>query len=536
MSGRGGRQLPDAAEGVGPDPASVSSLRVPSLPDPLRRVWHLGVAVFGLQLAGLIVWSWYLWSHFDLTNDMATFGQAFSQIGSGHLNPYETNFVYNYPHWGYPFYQSAFELLMWPLALLYTATRSLFTLLVVQDLALVGAGLASLRWGLEYLAGRWPAHRRGAAVVGSGLVVLLLVNPWTYWSASYDFHFETIAALFAILAARDGWQGRRRAWLWLVLLLACGDVAATYGIAVGAILVFTGKRTRRVGIGFVAVSLVWLVLVGVVHGARGSGVQAYGYLAGHPVPDGLSGMVAIVQGLAAHPQRGLSMLDGRWHALYQYLAGAGLVGVASVIGFVPAAVVLGTNGLNSGPIWVGHIAAFQYLVIVFFMGVGAVAVVTWLVRRTGRVAPVVACLLGVAGLAQAIVVSGQITPQARAWFATVGGPTAIELTRVEQMVPSSAEAVVSIGVIGRFAARSELYPYGIPFPGGQIIPVGGRPVYFVFVDGPGTLSGTAKATDAAIHQLQSMGARVIARADQVVALVWTPPSGVTRLRLVDYVR
>ncbi len=502
--------------------------------DWFRRVWYVGIAAFGLQLVVLIGWSWYLWSHFDLSDDMATFGQAFSQIGSGHLNPYETNFVYHYPHWGYPFYQSAFELIMWPLALLFTVTRSLFTLLVVQDLALAGAGLAALRWALEYLARLWPEHQRGASVVALGLVALLLVNPWTYWSASYDFHFETMAALFAVLAARDGWHGRPRAWLWLALLLACGDVAATYGVAVGLVLVLAGSKTRRLGAGFIALSLAWLLLIGVVHGAEGSGLEAYSYLAGRQVHGGVSGMVSIVEGLATHPQRGLSVLDGRWHALYQYLAGAGLIGVASVIGLMPVIVVLGTSGLNSGPIWVNHVAAFQNVLIVSFMGVGAVAILTWLVGRGNRTASMLACCIGVVGLAQACIVSAQITPQARTWFADVSGTTAGELARVEHEVPPAAEAVVSIGVIGRFAARSQLYPYGIPFSNGEVIPVGRQPVYFVLVDQPGFLTGRqTAATDAAVRQLRALGARTIDSENHVVALVWVPPPGVTHIRLVD---
>jgi hypothetical protein len=393
------------------EPAFPSPLRVPSLPDPLRRVWYLGVALFAIQFVALVLWSRFLWSRFDLGDDMAAFGQAFSQIGSGHLNPRETSFVYIYPIWGYPFYQSAFELIMWPLALLYTATRSLFTLLIVQDAALVGAGLAAFRWGLEYLARQWPNDRRGATLVGGGLAILLLVNPWTYWTASFDFHFETIACLFAVLAARDGWQGRRRAWLWLALLLTRGDVAATYGIAVGLILVLADSRTRRMGAGMAVASLAWILMIGVLHGARGSGIQAYGYLAGHPVQDGFGGMVAVVVGVVTHPQRALSMLDGRWHALYEYLAGSGLIGVASAIAFAPVFIVLGTNGLNSGSIWVTYISAFQNLAIVFFMGVGAVGVITWLVRRKERAARVLGCVIGVAGLAQACYLSSQVTPE-----------------------------------------------------------------------------------------------------------------------------
>ena len=509
-------------------PAAATSLRVLSLPDPLRRAWYLGVAVFAIQFVGLILWSWYLWSRFDLGDDMAAFGQAFSQIGSGHLNPRETSFVYHYPNWGYPFYQSAFELIMWPLALLYTATRSLFTLLIVQDAALVGAGLAAFRWGLEYLARLWPKDRHGATLVAAGLAILLVVNPWTYWTASFDFHFEPIACLFAVLAARDGWQGRRRAWLWLALLLACGDVAATYGVAVGLTLVLADSRTRRMGAGMALASVAWILMIGVLHGARGSGIQAYGYLAGHPVQDGVDGMVAIVVGIITHPQRALSMLDGRWHALYQYLAGAGLIGVASAIAIAPVIVVLGTNGLNSGSIWVTDISAFQSLVIVFFMGVGAVSVITWLVRRKERAARVLGCVIGVAGLAQACYLSSQVTPRARTWFAAVSKPTATELARVQRTMPLSAEAIVSINVIGRFAARRDLYTYGIPFPGGEIVPVNNQTVYFVFVLGPEV---PPESISAVVRKIEAQGARLIDDANGVIELIWNPPRGMTHTRL-----
>ena len=77
-----------------------------------RQLWSGGCVVFALQAATLIVWSRHLWSRFDLTSDFATFSQAWNLIGTGHLNPYESTFAYYYPHYGYPFWQSHFELMM----------------------------------------------------------------------------------------------------------------------------------------------------------------------------------------------------------------------------------------------------------------------------------------------------------------------------------------------------------------------------------------------------------------------------------------
>jgi hypothetical protein len=492
------------------------------------------MAVFALQFVALLFWSWHLWTRFDLTNDMATFGQAFSQIGTGHLNPYETTFPHDYPHWGYPFYQSHFELLMWPLASLYTVTRSLFVLLVVQDLALAVAGLAALRWGLDVLWRGWPDGRRGASLVAAGLIIVLVVNPWTIWTVSFDFHFQTIATCFAVLAARDAWNGRQRAWLWVALVLACGDVAATYVIAVGLIAILTNRKMRWTGVGFIGTALVWLMLIGVLHAAKGSSLSAgYGYLAGHNVKDGLPGMAAILAGLGTHPHRAFLVVDGRWHQMYQYLAGSGLIGIASFIGLVPVLSVLVVNGLNSNSIYVSHIAAFQNVFIVFFMGVGAVSVLTWLARRRRRGALALTVVVGLAALVQACVVSSLVAPQARTTFAAVSAPTAAAVASVRGQIPPTAEGVVSIGVIGRFAERPYLYPYGYTFPGGQSVPIHTRTVYFVFTRVTGVQSASVEVTDRAVQQLVQLGARIIVDSNELVALVWNPPSQVKELQLAD---
>lgn len=51
--------------------------------------------------------------------------------------------------------------------------------------------------------------------------------------------------LFALLAARDLWSGRRRGWWWAGAVLLCGDVAATYLLAIGVGLVLSGRRHVR---------------------------------------------------------------------------------------------------------------------------------------------------------------------------------------------------------------------------------------------------------------------------------------------------
>ena len=210
----------------------------------MRMAWFFGLAAFGVQFILLLLHSWYLWDHFDLTADFGAYSQAWQQIATGHLNPYDTTYAWYYPHYGYPFYQSDLELIMWPLALLYWVWPHAIDLLIVQDLALAGAGLVAYRWVLEHLATHAPSRRFALAVSGCVLAVLVL-QPWTYWAASYDYHSEPLATFFALLAGRDLWAGRRRGWVWIALVLMCGNVATSYIVALGIAAIISGRRRWR---------------------------------------------------------------------------------------------------------------------------------------------------------------------------------------------------------------------------------------------------------------------------------------------------
>ena len=133
----------------------------------LRIAWFIGVAVFAVQFVLLLQHSWYLWAHFDLTADFGQYSQAWQQIATGHLNPYDTTYAWYYPHYGYPFYQADLELIMWPLALLYWVWPHAIDLLVVQDAALAGAGLVAFRWVLEHLGLHAPNRRFAIVVAGA---------------------------------------------------------------------------------------------------------------------------------------------------------------------------------------------------------------------------------------------------------------------------------------------------------------------------------------------------------------------------------
>ena len=503
--------------------------RSPLIPR-FRRLWVAGCAAFAVQAAVLISWSWHLWSRYDLTTDFATFSQAWNRIGTGHLNPYETTFAYNYPHYGYPFWQSHLELMMWPLALLRTLGASAFSLLIIQDLAIAGLGLVALRLGLEHLQRHWGERYAGGPAVAVGLLVALLITPWTYWAASFDFHFQPLAAFFLALCARDVMNGRRRAFLWAAAVLLCGDVAASYLIGLGVAGILNGRSTRRAGGALIGGGFVWILLVIAIGSGKGSSLAAnYGYLAHVSNTSGLGGTVAVITGIARHPSGVFSVLHTRWTQMYTFIAGAGTIGAFSALGFGLGIIILVPNALNQSGVFIGPVAAFQNLVAVIFMTVGAISVMTWIVsRRHGRLT---AILIGVAALAQIVVVSVQWIPRIPTNFAVVSSPIARQLDQTQANIRPDAQVIVSQGVIGRFGSRHYVYPFLDAFAGGQSIPVNARTVVFVFVPSGGIELATPVQTNAAIAMVRNtLHATQIPSGPLVTVFLWHPPPGTNHLQ------
>ena len=202
---------------------------------PLLLVRRIGFVVLGVKMAAFGFWSTLLYHRFALTPDSAQYQQAWYLIAHGNLNPYDT--VINFPFW-----QNHAEFIMWPLALLYWVFPNGVLLFWLQDAGVVGAELVAFLWLCE-IARRCLPPRDARWLAGAGLVLLAL-NPWSWWAVSFDFHAECLAVLFAALLAWDLANGRRRAWAWALLLLACGDVAATYMFGIGLGFLITRKDAR----------------------------------------------------------------------------------------------------------------------------------------------------------------------------------------------------------------------------------------------------------------------------------------------------
>ncbi len=145
-----------------------------------------------------------LYAHFDLSEDFAHNAQAWFLIGHGDLSPLDTVRIPTTPFW-----RDHFDLIVWPLSLLELVEGSPFSLLVVQDLALVAAEVVTVFWVVgvcsEHLEQGWP--RTGAALAATALLV---ADPWWYEAASFDVHLPPLGLFLVMLTAYPLWCGRYR--------------------------------------------------------------------------------------------------------------------------------------------------------------------------------------------------------------------------------------------------------------------------------------------------------------------------------------
>jgi len=485
-----------------------------------RWIRRLATGVFGLQLVILLGLSADIYHRFTLGIDFGIFTQAWSQIGTGNLNP--TSTIDNIPY-----LSSHFELIMWPLAVLYPFTRSPFVLLVVQDVAIVGTNVTVFAWVVSLLR-RSSVPVRWTAVLAPVTLLLLAINPLVYATAGADFHFEPLATWFVVLAAVDLWSGRvRRAWVWAGLCLLCGDVGGLYVLGLGLTGVVAARGHRRQALGLLGAGAAWILLISALGDNVGSDVSTgYAYLAGRAVlPAGARGALLLAGGVLGHPQRLWHLLSTRWRAMFAYLKPGGVVGFFTPWGFGVPLVVLLSAGLQQNQLFLNQ--AFQNFVVYPFVTFGTVWLVVVVRRSPRRVATGAAVVL----TALAVLSAGRIAVQQlptvldnNASSGIVHADQAAALRATLAATPPGAEVVASVPIIGRFAQRRYVYTAVDPAPGGaRPIPVRAGTVVVVLDtrNAPQLLPGP-QVTAVADYLEHHLGATVLVDRSGVLALVWHP--------------
>jgi hypothetical protein len=493
-------------------PAAVAHPRVITL----SRVRHIGYALLALQLIGFMTWSVITYNQYALTFDYSAYGQGWYLIAHGHLNPFDTAM------------QAAYvrihgELIIWPLALLYWLWPHGPILLWIQVCGVVAAEAVAFTWICE-LAGRRGANsqatpvRRPApwlAVVG---LILLVANPWIWWTVAWDYHGEPLAAAFLMLLLRDLANDRRRAWAWVLVLLLCGDVAGTYlcGAGLGSALANRQSRMRGLAVACIGVLLVLAIIALHANSGSGKGLQVYGYLAGGP-PGTTVSMGALVKGALTHPQIALRELATKRVDMFANLMPGGLLGIFFVPVLPAVVVVLLANNLWPGLLFDGP--GFQAFPMYVLVPAGTIAVLGWLVQRHRITAIVLSCLVAAQALGWAVV----WMPRVPGDWLRVPADTVSTLAATHAIIPPGAEVVASQGISGRFSDRASI----IPFQGPGRVPVHGE-TWFIIAPWAGIETQSTASAMAFIGKLAGpLGATLVTQANGVWVFRWDPPTGTT---------
>jgi hypothetical protein len=475
-----------------------------------------------LQLGVLVHRSVMEYHSGAVSMDFAIFYQAWQQIASGNLDPYST--IGDYPYW-----QSHFELIMWPLAALARVFPSGLTLLVLQDLAIVASEAVATLWVLD-VAKRERALRVRHLLPVVATLGLLLVNSHITAAAVSDFHFQPVATFFVLGGARNLWAGRkRRAWCWLLLSLLTGDVAGTYVAGLGLSATVARRDTRWTGAGLIAAGAGWALLVGLLGADKGSGIGGYQHLVDAKLPTSGGGLLLVLTAIVLHPARPLSVLAGKAAILRADLAGGGFLGALHPWTFGVVGVVVMEAGLQESP---AFLVPFQTLPAVVFATTGTGMVLDWLGRWTSsgadRVLPArlrLRSVAAVAGAVAVVVAVATLGPRAQpGWPQPAGASQA--LTSVDRALGPDDQVVASFGIVGRFAGRREIEALLNP----TNVPLRAHRVVFVFSPTIGNMP-TAGYQEQAAARVQALGGQAIVETRDVQAYAWTPPAGTRSVSL-----
>jgi hypothetical protein len=472
-------RVPDASDG--PDRPESSKSDARSTVRAIRWAW----IVFAVQLVALVLWSSMLYNRWGMTWDYGIRYQAWWGIAHGNLDPFSTLTAHSY-------WQDHFELINWPLAPISRAWPGGLWPLIIQDVMIVGGELGALYLVIDAVRRPgWTDRLPGWVAVGL-VSILLLANPWIYVSASFDFHYQSVgAACFAMLACREMIRGRVRLFvLWILLCLACGDIAGTYLVAVGIGGVLAGWSSRRRGGSLIGVGLTWFLMATAIGGGHGSSLGGhYGYLVPHTGPAASAdiGAGALVVGAATHP---MAILRHLWQArldVWAYISSSGGIGLFSPLAVLPALILFESGAGTGGGL---RAIAYENFGAVLFLAPLSVLTLAWLSRhldeglianrlrhrsiqwiRSSWVPLALAALMAGNVVAWAIVWMPQVPRQ---WLLT-SSTSASALDQAARLIPPGAEVIASQGIVGRLCGRPVCY--GIFGPGA--FPLRTADTYFV---------------------------------------------------------
>ncbi len=481
-----------------------------------------GAVLLAGTFVAFVAWDDTLAGHFSLTHDFAYFEQALWSISHGHLDPWST--VQGYYVWqGHAAIVSA-----WLCGLLFLLWPHPITILVIQAAAMVGCEAVAFAWMRELLARRVAsgvlAAWRAQLLLAVGLL-LLLADPWIVWTISFDFHWEPVTLFFSLVTLRLAWRRDRAVWLWAALAIVSSNLGATYVVGIGLSCLLAGKAWRRSGAILLALGLAATVVVSQIHADLGSAFTGYSYLLS-PVSAAharTAGVWDVLAGAIAHPDVVVRVLWSHRASLYADVAVGGLLGVVWPWTAGVTVVVLAESGLQASATY--SVPGFQNCAALVLVPIGTVAVLGWLwsTRRASRPArSLLGALLILAVAADAVGWSAVWLPRTTTQWLHVSDATASTLAALQGEIPQSAEVIVSQGVAGAFAGRSQVYD--VVDPGS--FPLSAPLVYVILTPYEGIENLPLPSAWATITELASTPhVAIVVEQNGVWAYRWRPAAG-----------
>jgi len=539
--------------GAPPGPAPAAASLLPRLARTL--VTELSWAVVLVQLLGTMLWSSHELDMAGQTRDFATYYQSWYLIAHLHLLPRNTL------QGGYLFIRNDAELILYLIAPLYWLFPDHpLGLLWLQDLAAVGVTATCLATVSEWLPWRLTDPARQQAIAGACrllVVVLVVANPWVYWSISFDVHMEIFGACFGMLALRAALRERRSTLLWALLTALCGTSSVGFlagvGLAATAVLLWRRRHLLRpswrtalsswrptlsswrpalstcwplaLSIG----AVVWLAVIAAANATVGAPVGGYAYLTGQASlsdPDVFihPAVAAVLLGILEHPATAYHVFAEHGWNLWAAISPGGAIGVLGPGLLLVAPTLLANNLLNTE---VFSYPGFQSFCVYGAVALGSVGAIAALLRR--RRLWVLGSLLAVATLANA-------AAWCEDWIRTTG-PQWIHLTpptpgilRVfASLIKPGDEVVASQGFVGLFAGHQQVYS----FSGPEILPVRAKYIWFVLSPDEGLETASSSTTLEAIDDATRLpGVETLAaNLDGIWVYLWEPPAGASAVSL-----
>jgi hypothetical protein len=391
--------------------------------------------------------------------DFAVYYQAFYLIANGHLDGFESLT-------GLPFLKIHGNLLMWPLGVVGAISSAPLTLKLISDGAAALATLVGLEWAREIVEHEAPKNDKvTAAAIVICCVAVAVLNPWTYQSNAFDFHFYAISALAAVGLGRALYNGTKGpALAWMLLGISAGDVSTTIVTATALGLALVLPYARQTGFSLAVAGAIAFAAIHLQGFAVGDELaRNFPYVHGaHGSPN----VFAVLSWLLAHPAFVASKFAGHADALYANLSPSGFIGLACPFTALPIVLILFENAMTTNVhdfIWPGNETAPVY----YLMLPGLAWTLVWMARlRLAKfVAP--ACLLVVANCAGWFYVwFPLVQPQ---WI-RVAPAAAATLDSLHDRLGDNDEVIASDRFVGSLADRETAYS----FHGGRHFPIRGR--------------------------------------------------------------